>query len=236
MSEVWTVDDVLALRPCDAYARERVMDVFAGREALTAQDVAALAIPAEDRLWALLRMLPRERWLPAIYAAADRAVRIYAPAALRAAGLGAEALRLEAVSVINDATTAGAAGAAAWAAWDARAAGAAGDAAWAAGAAGDAAWAAGDAAWAAWAARVAGDAGDAAWAAGAAAGAVAWVAWVARVAGDAGDAAWAAGAAAGAVAWVAWAAGAAACDAETERIVAEVAATATEGGRGHEDR
>jgi hypothetical protein len=211
MSEVWTVDDVLALRPCDAYARERVMDLFAGRASLTAQDVAALEIPAEDRLWALLRMLPRERWLPAIYAAADRAVRIYAPAALRAAGLEAEALRLEAVASINDATTAWAAAAAARAAADAaRAARDAWDA-WAAAAAARAAEAAADTAWAA--ARAT---DDAAWAAADAARAAA-------------DAAWATARAAGV-------AGAAACDAETERIVAEVAATATEGGRGHEDR
>jgi hypothetical protein len=213
MSEVWTVDDVLALRPCDAYTRERVMDLFAGRPALTPQDVAVLAIPAEDRLWALLRMLPRERWLPAIYAAMDRAVRIYAPAALRAAGLGAEAQRLEAIPTIYDVRSARAAWAAGDAAWAAYA-GAAGATAWAAWAAWDAAWAARDAAWAAEAAAWA-----TAWAAWAA-----WdAAWAARAAGAARDTGDAAGAA-----WdAAWAAAAwAARDAETERIVAEVAATA----------
>jgi hypothetical protein len=169
MSKVWTVDDVLALRPCDAYTRERVMDLFAGRAALTAQDVAALAIPAEDRLWALLRMLPRERWLPAIYAAMDRAVRIYAPAALRRAGHEAEALRLEAIPTIYDVRSARVAGAAwddAWAAWDA-------GAAWDAWDAGDA----GDAAWVAWAAGAAGAAAWAAWVAGA----TAWAAETERI-------------------------------------------------------
>ena len=74
------------------------------------------------------------------FACADRAVRIHAVAALRSAGLDAEAEKLAALPAILDATTAAAAGAAA----------------------GDAARAARDAAGAAWAARAAGDAARAA--------------------------------------------------------------------------
>ena len=69
---------------------------------------------------------------------ADRAVRIHAVAALRSAGLGAEADRLAGLPRVVDVATADAARAAARAARDA---------AWAA--AGDAAWAAWAAAWAA---------------------------------------------------------------------------------------
>jgi hypothetical protein len=49
-----TVDQVMEWNPCDDYTAERVTELFAGREALTAQDIAALDISHADRLWALL--------------------------------------------------------------------------------------------------------------------------------------------------------------------------------------
>ena len=79
------------------------------------------------------------------YAFADRAVRVHAVAALRAAGLVAEAGRLAALAPIRDRESARAARAAAWAAWAA-----AEDAVAAARSAEDAAW---TAAWTAWAAE-----------------------------------------------------------------------------------
>jgi len=103
------------------------------------------------------------------FRAADWAVRRFAVEALRAAGLEAEAVKLQELSPIVDADTASAAAAAAEAAWAA--------AAWAAAAA--AAWAAAAAAWAAeaaWAAAAWAAAAEAAWAAAAWA-AAAWAAW-----------------------------------------------------------
>jgi len=50
-----TVDDVMSWEPCKEYSRERVTALFAGRETITAFDVLDMDIPAEDRLWAVLR-------------------------------------------------------------------------------------------------------------------------------------------------------------------------------------
>jgi len=47
-----TVDEVMALHPC--YTRERVEELWAGRESLTLAEIAALDIPLEDRLWCVL--------------------------------------------------------------------------------------------------------------------------------------------------------------------------------------
>ena len=50
-----TVDQVMAWGPCDDYTHERVEELFAGREALSAMDITELDIPAKDIIWALLR-------------------------------------------------------------------------------------------------------------------------------------------------------------------------------------
>jgi hypothetical protein len=53
-----TIEDVIAWHPCHAYTRARIELLFAGREYLTASDIAALVesgeISAKDGLWALL--------------------------------------------------------------------------------------------------------------------------------------------------------------------------------------
>jgi hypothetical protein len=49
------VDDVMAQKPCPAYDRARVEGLWSGRDSLDATDIAALDIPAKDRLWAVLR-------------------------------------------------------------------------------------------------------------------------------------------------------------------------------------
>jgi hypothetical protein len=50
-----TVDDILALRPCGRYPREAVAKLFGKRKKATPKLVAAAKIPAEYRLWLLLR-------------------------------------------------------------------------------------------------------------------------------------------------------------------------------------
>ena len=144
-----TIDNILALHPC--YTRERLVSLFGDRIAVTPAEIAAAEIVlAEDRAWVLLRLAPREVWLPAVYRAAERAVR-HACWALDSAGLtdAAETLACGAPAIVDE-VSAGAAGA------TARAAGAAAEAA-------GAAWAAAEAAWAA--AEAAGAAAGAAWAA-----------------------------------------------------------------------
>ena len=54
MTKAVTIDQVMDWQPCEGYSREFVTRLFAGREQLTARDIVALEIPAEDRLWALL--------------------------------------------------------------------------------------------------------------------------------------------------------------------------------------
>jgi hypothetical protein len=165
-----TIDDVMALGPCDRYPRELVSKLFGRRKRATPKLIAAAKIPPGDRLWLLLRgpwLDDRQRRLLAADIAEhvlpiweakypdDKRPRMTIEFARRYA-------RGEATEEERDAAW-DAAWAAAWAAGAA-----AGDAAGAARAAGDAAWAA------AWAAGAA--AGDAAWAAGAAAWDAAWAA------------------------------------------------------------
>lgn len=52
----YTVDDIMAFRPCDNYTRDRVEELWDGREALTAEEIAELDIPIMDRLWAMSRL------------------------------------------------------------------------------------------------------------------------------------------------------------------------------------
>ena len=47
-----TVDEVMALSPC--YTRERVEELWTGRDSLGLDEIAALDIPLSDRLWCLL--------------------------------------------------------------------------------------------------------------------------------------------------------------------------------------
>ena len=49
-----TIDQILAWEPCLAYPRDRIEELAAGRTEITAPEIAALDIPAEDRLWMLL--------------------------------------------------------------------------------------------------------------------------------------------------------------------------------------
>lgn len=140
-----TIPVVMSWRPCGCngsddgtnYTEARVARLFAGRERLTALDVLALDIPADDRLWAVLRpeLIPErdlhelacrfaERVLPLFEAAHPHDSRPRAVIEAKRAWLRGE---------ISDAELA-AARDAAWAAW------AASDAAW--DAASDAAWAA----------------------------------------------------------------------------------------------
>ena len=50
-----TVDAVMAWIPCKEYTRELVTALFAGRDTLSARDIAGLDIPSEDKLWSMLR-------------------------------------------------------------------------------------------------------------------------------------------------------------------------------------
>jgi uncharacterized protein (UPF0210 family) len=61
-----TVDMVMAEKPCSRYSRERVEELWAGRESLTPTEVIELPIPAVDIGW-LLRNLTRKVNRHALY-------------------------------------------------------------------------------------------------------------------------------------------------------------------------
>jgi hypothetical protein len=50
-----TVDQAMSWKPCSRYPYSRIKKLFAGRKSLSAVDILKLEIPAEDRLWAVLR-------------------------------------------------------------------------------------------------------------------------------------------------------------------------------------
>jgi hypothetical protein len=178
--KTWTVDEMVATGAC--YSRERIVVLWAWREALSPRDILTLDIPAQDRLWVCWR---QEAFTPAQHAAIlDRIVRRAVKAfALPDPSTAAWARRW--LDGDKGARTSAEAAEAARTAWAAEAVGsaAAARAAWAveaAEAAEDAtAVRAAGAAWAAWAAEAAG----ATRAAGAAAAArAAWAARTARAA------------------------------------------------------
>jgi hypothetical protein len=57
-----TIDDILALGPCEGYDRERVKRLFGRCRYATPERVAACeSISVDDRLWLLVRMMPGDR-------------------------------------------------------------------------------------------------------------------------------------------------------------------------------
>jgi hypothetical protein len=59
MDTIKTVDDIMAARPCDDYTREVVADLVG--DGITAAQCAALDIPIEDSLWALIMVWLEDR-------------------------------------------------------------------------------------------------------------------------------------------------------------------------------
>lgn len=130
----FTVADIMSLSPC--YTSERVTQLWAGRESLTAREIYALDIPILDRHWAILRLVTPsqellDRWVGRAIDRVDRttATNAWCDWADRWKS-GEDRTAARAAEAARAARAAGAAEAAeaAWAAWAA-------EAAWAAGAA-----------------------------------------------------------------------------------------------------
>jgi hypothetical protein len=74
--QTWTVDEMLSHQPCEDYPRERLVELWAGRERLSVLDILDLDIPAADRVWAALQAGPH---VPvAVEAIVRRAVEAHA--------------------------------------------------------------------------------------------------------------------------------------------------------------
>ena len=50
-----TIDQVLAMDPCEKYDRERITELAAGRNELSLLEILDLDIPHEDKIWVVLR-------------------------------------------------------------------------------------------------------------------------------------------------------------------------------------
>lgn len=53
-----TLNDIMALGPCEDYPRERVAELMAGRESVSLLDVLDTPIPLDDRVWLITEALP----------------------------------------------------------------------------------------------------------------------------------------------------------------------------------
>jgi len=173
-----TVEDVMKWEPCLDYPRERVEELFAGRESLGWREILETGLPSKDLLWVFLHPeFLSERRMHLLACDFAEAVLHLTDDPRPAAALRVKRLWVDGQATDEELETARKASRAA--AWDARAA--AGEAAW------DASWAATwDAAWAATWAAARGAALDSA-------RAVAWAAarTAARAAGEAAwDASW----------------------------------------------
>ena len=125
-----TLTQILALPRCGGYPDSRVRELFGARNRVTVHTIAAAPIPAEDRLWVLIRLMDERTQRLFACDCADRALaRIASPdprsiEAVRVARLYADGkATAEELDAARDA-----AWAAAWAAARAAAGDAAGDA------------------------------------------------------------------------------------------------------------
>ena len=145
-----TVDDIMELHPCPDYPRERVDELWSGRESLSLVEICDLDIPIPDRIWAVTGLMPKRDARHYACDCAQRVAHLNPDPRVQAA---IDAARRYADGMATDDELS-----AAWdAAWDAARAAAWADAwadAWAAARAARAAW---DAAWSA-ALAAAGDA------------------------------------------------------------------------------
>jgi hypothetical protein len=162
-----TIDRIMDLNPCSTYTRERVTALFDGRDAVSCADILDFDIPAEDRVWAVVRLVPKRTAHEFAISCAEAVVHLTDDPRPQVAIDAAKAYLKGEISIdgLRDAADA--------VAWATRAAT---DAAWATRAAADAAWATRAAAYAAT---------DAAWATRAAAYAAAYAADAAADAADA---------------------------------------------------
>jgi len=54
----YTVDDILAMNPCERYTRSQIVELSSGKSSVTANDAAKAKISNADKGWILGHMLP----------------------------------------------------------------------------------------------------------------------------------------------------------------------------------
>ena len=56
----FTIEDILELDPCEEYTREKLEELWEGKESLTLREILELTIPIDDRNWVMPRLVPTE--------------------------------------------------------------------------------------------------------------------------------------------------------------------------------
>ena len=54
----YTVDDIMKMGPCEEFSRDRVSELFGGRETVTANDIGGMDIDIYAKEWVLTEMFP----------------------------------------------------------------------------------------------------------------------------------------------------------------------------------
>ena len=72
-----TVDQILEMRPCEGYTQARIEELWNGKKALTPTEIAALDISADDRLWALVRLMDERTQRIFACDCAERTLAVY---------------------------------------------------------------------------------------------------------------------------------------------------------------
>ncbi len=75
MMQTWTVEEMWAHEP-PCYTKERLIELWAGRESLSVLDILDLDIPATDRMWAVLQAGDHVK--PTVEVIVTRAVKTHA--------------------------------------------------------------------------------------------------------------------------------------------------------------
>jgi hypothetical protein len=52
--QTFTIDEIMDLKPCNEYTRERVEELWDGRESLSLLEICDLPIPVDDIFWVVL--------------------------------------------------------------------------------------------------------------------------------------------------------------------------------------
>ena len=57
---MYTIEDIIELDPCEEYTREKLEELWEGKESLALREILELTIPIDDRNWVMPRLVPTE--------------------------------------------------------------------------------------------------------------------------------------------------------------------------------
>ena len=76
---MYTIENILELDPCEEYTREKLEELWEGKESLALREILELTIPIDDRNWVMPRLVPNSvvvvKWAHLCAVAAATAAR-----------------------------------------------------------------------------------------------------------------------------------------------------------------